>query len=456
MKKVLNLLLLALFSTNFALAGDYLTNTNQHAAFLRDFARGNSLEIDAAYSNPAGVVFMEDGYYISFNNQSASQTRDINATYDWDMNGEPYNKTFSGTASPPIIPSIYFVYKKDRFALSALCAVTGGGGTASFDKGLPMLNAGVITTLKYPSTANIPSISPEMYDINSSVDGTQIIMGTQVGISYRIKDWLSVYGGGRMNNFFGKYKGYLDVTPKESYSSVLGTNDLTNLNIDLSQYGWGLTGIIGADIDWKRWNFMMKYEFMANLNIENKTHENNTGLHSFDDGVNTPSDIPGYFATALGYKFLPKLRASIEFHNFNDKNAGMASVVNETISTASNIVYENKQKFLDHNTREYLIGCEYDITKRITISGSYQYTDYGLSDNFQQQTSFNCDSYMIGFGTRIKMSEKVNLNIGYMVSTYKDYTKEQTNYASPSIPFPGTDIYSRTNKAFAFGVDYKF
>jgi len=54
------------------------------------------------------------------------------------------------------------------------------------------------------------------------------------------------------------------------------------------------------------------------------------------------------------------------------------------------------------------------------------------------------------------MSEKVNLNIGYMVSKYKDYTKNQTNYASPSIPFSGTDIYSRTNKAFAFGVDYKF
>jgi len=450
MKKVLNLLLIALFSTNFTVAGDYLTNTNQNAAFVRDFARGNSLEIDAAYSNPAGVAFMKNGYYISFNNQSAFQTRDINTTYDWDMNGKPYSKKFSGVASPPIIPSIFFVYKKDRFALSALCAITGGGGTASFDDGLPMLNAGIITKLYSKG------ISPVMYDIYSSVDGTQIIMGTQVGISYRLKDWLSIYAGGRMNNFFGKYKGYLDVTPKDSYSSVLGTKDLPNLNLDVSQYGWGLTGIIGADIDWKRWNFMIKYEFMANLNIENKTHENTTGIDSFNDGVNTPSDIPGYFATALGYKILPTLRASFEFHYFNDKNAGMSTVADETISTATNIVYKNKQKFLEHDTREYLTGCEYDISEHVTISGSYQYTDYGLSDNFQQQTSFNCDSYAIGFGTRIKMSEKVNLNIGYMVSKYKDYTKTQTHYASPSIPFSGTDVYSRTNKAFAFGVDYKF
>ncbi|MBK5203493.1 MAG: outer membrane beta-barrel protein, partial [Prolixibacteraceae bacterium] len=171
---------------------------------------------------------------------------------------------------------------------------------------------------------------------------------------------------------------------------------------------------------------------------------------------NTPSDVPGYFATALGYKISPTLRASVEFHSFNDKNARMASVIDETNSTATKIVSENKQKFLDHNTREYLIGCEYDITKHVTISGSYQYTDYGLSDNFQQQTSFSCNSYSIGFGTRIKMSEKLNLNIGYMISNYKDYTKNQTNYASPSIPFSGTDIYSRTNKVFAFGVDYKF
>ena len=37
------------------LAGDYLTNTNQHAAFLRMLARGASIDVDGVYSNPAGL-----------------------------------------------------------------------------------------------------------------------------------------------------------------------------------------------------------------------------------------------------------------------------------------------------------------------------------------------------------------------------------------------------------------
>ncbi|MFA6677685.1 MAG: hypothetical protein WCS34_08880 [Bacteroidales bacterium] len=456
MKTKITFLLMILFSTTFAFAGDYLTNTNQHAAFLRNFARGNSLEIDAAYYNPAGVAFMDDGYYISINNQSAFQTRSINTTYDWDMNGQPYAKKFKGTASAPIIPSVYFIYKNGRLALSALMAVTGGGGTASFADGLPMLNASIITKLKYPSVSTIPSIAPNMYNIATSVDGSQFILGTQVGLSYQVNDWLSVYLGGRMNNFFGSYEGYVDVTPRAEYSQYLGTDDLTNLELDLTQYGWGLTGILAADIDYERWNFMLKYEFKASLNIENKTKKNNTQIPSFDDGVNTPSDIPGFFATALGYDILPTLRASVEFHYYDDKNAGMASVIDESLSTSTNIIYGDKQDYLTHGTREYLFGAEWDITKRLTISGSYQYTDYGLSDNFQQQTSFSCDSYAVGFGARVKVSEKLNMNVGYMISQYSDYTKEQAHYASPAIPFAGTDVFSRTNKVFGFGIDYKF
>ena len=39
-------------------AGDYLTNTNQNAAFLRMIARGASIDVDGVYSNPAGLAFL--------------------------------------------------------------------------------------------------------------------------------------------------------------------------------------------------------------------------------------------------------------------------------------------------------------------------------------------------------------------------------------------------------------
>ena len=57
-------------------AGDYLTNTNQNAAFLRMIARGASIDIDGVYSNPAGLSFLShEGFYLSLTGQSAYQTR---------------------------------------------------------------------------------------------------------------------------------------------------------------------------------------------------------------------------------------------------------------------------------------------------------------------------------------------------------------------------------------------
>ena len=62
-------------------AGDYLTNTNQNAAFLRMIARGASIDVDGVYSNPAGLAFLpKDGLQVALTIQSAYQTRDIAAT----------------------------------------------------------------------------------------------------------------------------------------------------------------------------------------------------------------------------------------------------------------------------------------------------------------------------------------------------------------------------------------
>ena len=46
-------------------AGGILTNTNQNIAFNRNMARDGIIGIDGVYSNPAGVVFMDNGFHLS-------------------------------------------------------------------------------------------------------------------------------------------------------------------------------------------------------------------------------------------------------------------------------------------------------------------------------------------------------------------------------------------------------
>ena len=107
-------------------AGGLLTNTNQHVLFLRMLARDASTQIDAVYSNPAGVAFMENGFHLSLNGQSAFQTRTITSTFaPFAGFGGNATKVYKGEASAPFIPSVFAVYKKDKWAFSGNFAVTG-------------------------------------------------------------------------------------------------------------------------------------------------------------------------------------------------------------------------------------------------------------------------------------------------------------------------------------------
>ena len=390
-------------------AGDYLTNTNQNAAFLRMIARGASIDIDGVYSNPAGLSFLShEGFYLSLTGQSAYQTREIDATFPLFQQADGTNgsRLYKGTASAPFIPMF------DALAMGMIHQQTGG------------------------------QVTPQMYDINTSMDGKQYIYGVQLGLSYKINDWLSVFAGGRMNYVKSGYEGYLKAYMKEN----LGGAQLANLELDCDQSGWGLTPIIGVDAKLGRWNLAAKYEFKTNLNIENQTHtlEVPTGtpeavIKPYADGEQTPSDIPAYLSVAAGYEILPNLRASVEYHFYDDKHAGMLN---------------DRQKTLKHGTHEYLAGMEWDITKRLTVSGGFQKTNYGLSNDFQTDTSFSCDSYSLGFGARVNLTQAWSIDVAYFWTHYNKYTKETDNYNGTGLK--GTDIYNRTNKVFGLSLNYKF
>ena len=455
MKKLLLISAATLIVSNSTFAGGILTNTNQHAAFLRMLSRGATTEIDGALSNPSGLAFLpKDGFHVGLSIQSAYQTRNIDASF-MTYNGvsatgptvsdKPFEKYYEGTAAAPVIPSLFAAYKKDKWTISGFFAITAGGGKASFDDGLPMFEsaamAGIFQNSVKAHQANpqSPIIVPGMYDITSAMDGKQYIYSLQLGLSYKATEWLSVFGGGRMNYFTGGYKGFLNAIVKGTDTNLLP------LALNCDQTGWGLTPVIGADVKLGKLNIGAKYEFKTNLNIENNTKNlqyppsAKDMVAPYEHGVNTPNDIPAMLSIAAAYEFLPVLRASVEYHFYDDKNAGMAN---------------GKQKYLTKGTNEYLAGIEFDVTKQLTLSCGGQITDYGLSDNYQSDTSFSCDSYSLGVGAKIKMNKHLNLNVGYMWTNYEDYTKKSTNYNGTGLP--GTNVYSRTNKVFGLSADYSF
>ena len=194
-KKLLLLVSLFLVST-FAFSGGLVTNTNQSAAWTRMLIRDASTGIDAAFYNPAGLSKLSDGFHFSINNQTLFQTQNITSTFPY-LNGQDYE----GTVKAPVFPGVYGVYKKDKIALSFGFNPVGGGGGATFEKGLP--------SMEIPFAGLVPALGASAYSMNMFFEGTSVYFGLQAGITYEVNEMLSLYLGGRYIMAKNTYAGYI-------------------------------------------------------------------------------------------------------------------------------------------------------------------------------------------------------------------------------------------------------
>ncbi|MBW6489603.1 MAG: outer membrane protein transport protein [Lentimicrobium sp.] len=207
MKKILLLITLSALAL-ISMAGGIVHNTNQSASFIRMPVRDASLGLDAVYYNPAGLVFLKDGFHISLNNQYITQTRTIETTFPGLNRSE-----FQGDVVAPLFPSVYAVYKKDKLAFSLGFNPIGGGGSAKFADGLPsfeMLVAGLPGSL---SSGGIPTTQ---YSFETEFEGRSVFYGIQGGVSYKINDILSLSAGLRyvmMNNHYTGYLKNIQINP---------------------------------------------------------------------------------------------------------------------------------------------------------------------------------------------------------------------------------------------------
>ncbi|MDR0973997.1 MAG: hypothetical protein LBM61_08460 [Prevotellaceae bacterium] len=434
-----NILLSILVATAIApsFAGGILTHTNQSIQFLRMIARGATVDVDGVYYNPAGLAFLEDGTYLSLNIQSAYQTRSISSQFALFPLAGDATRNYKANVNAPVLPSVFAVYKTNNWAFSGSFAVIGGGGKADFKTGLPMFDKLTMSTLA------AYNIMPNAYELNSAVEGSQYAFGVQLGASYRLSDSFAVFGGARIDYMQAGYNGFIRATLHSNPNATP-----MDLGLDVKQSTWGVTPILGVDMQFGNLNASVKYEFKTSATFTNKTLlsgesssdptlQGTLMAAGFGDGAKVPNDIPALLQVAAGYEFLPNLRAGIEYHHFYDRKAGMGAA--------------HKEQYLTGGTNEYLGGVEWDINDRFTVSGGYQKTDYGLSDEFQSDLSFSLDSYSIGLGGAIRLNESLRLNVAYFWTTYDDYVNDATANGVTNV-----DTYSRTNKVFGIGIDYTF
>ncbi len=184
---------------NVVFAGGVLTNYNQSAQYVRMMSRNASLDIDAVFYNPAGVIKLEDGWHFAFNNQTIFQNKTIESDFPLLNDGN-----YKGTTKVPFFPSVYSVYKKNKWAFSFGVGPNSGGGAAEFTRGLPAFEIPISQTKTLLSGLGVTG-----YDVDIYFKGSSVYWGIQLGATYEINEQLSVYGGVRYLPSKNVYQGHI-------------------------------------------------------------------------------------------------------------------------------------------------------------------------------------------------------------------------------------------------------
>ncbi len=202
MSKLLRVLPLLLM-ISIAFGGGMVENTNQSAEFHRMLARNASTDLDAVFFNPAGLTKLNDGVHVYFSSQTITQGREITSDFPY-----LHSNTFEGTTFAPVFPNFYFAYKTGSLVLAGGFVPVGGGGSATFEDGLPSFEA--------PISGLVPLLSPTGvtdYAVDVVFEGSSIYMGGQFSASYAINDMISVSAGVRYFQASNSYVGHLkDIT----------------------------------------------------------------------------------------------------------------------------------------------------------------------------------------------------------------------------------------------------
>lgn len=424
------------------------TIPNQSAHFIRMPSRESSTEIDAVFHNPAGLVELDEGFHLSLNNQFLRQESTVSSNYQF-LREVPTE--YRGVAASLIFPSIYGAYRKGRLAYSFGIMMVGGSGGAQYDN-LPEADAGiadVIPLMKQLAPLNqidayingqtgsnpgYANLSDYRFDFNST--GVGFSPGLQAGISYQASKLIAVSFGARFIQQFvfatstlenvevynegqgGWYApaDYLLMMANDPslvghpvYVPVLGAvsqglaTDLAPVELDMSQYGFGLTPIIGVAIrPNNQVNVGLRYEHNTAVSMRTSIRQGKDAAGRFVDGEKIRADLPGFATIGVHYKLFPKLSTRIGFRYMLDTQSD----------------WDGRDSLIESNYYEVSVGGQYTISQRILISGGYTFNRPQVLTAFQSETDFRLPGHTGAIGGAYDVNDRVRVNLGFMFTYF--------------------------------------
>jgi len=427
MKKLLVCLCVAglmVSSASFLFAGNIDHLSNLSAEYIRTLNRNAATDsADAVVYNPAGVMEMENGIYGNLSIQYVAKD------YDNKVDGDKLSQD-----EPSIIPSLFGVYKKDRWAAFAAFTVPHGGGEVEYKDGDATTRIGGQTIIEMADLL----IGPGFYNTikNESLWAESFYLGFTLGGAYKINDMVSVSLGTR----------YIDAYNEVHLSfQVDGVGPPVPASLKYEEDADGWCGIIGVNIaPTDKLNIGLKYETKTRLNFKYDVKQNSVTLPppfgegeldaELIDGAKHRRDLPALFGLGVSYKFTPKIRVE----------TGLTYYFNEDAD------WEGDEDVVDDGY-EVGIAFEYTFNKKLKASVGYLYSDVGMHAEDMSTAAPQLDSHSICGGIAYEAVPGLILNFAIENSFYRDDSYTDTSSGK------ALDIeYKKNALVAACGVQYKF
>ncbi|MGM0407619.1 MAG: OmpP1/FadL family transporter, partial [Bacteroidota bacterium] len=436
--------------------------------------------IDAVFFNPAGLTKLSDGFHFSLNNQYILQNKYVTSDYPY-LTGSPVE--YQGEVSVPLFPGIYGAYKKGKFAISLGINPVGGGGSATFDNGLP--------SFEIPVSDLVPTLQAQgqpvtTYGLNSYFEGSSVYWGYQLGASYAFNDMFSAYLGVRYVSAKNTYNGYLkDITitlggtetPAADYFSATAAS-LQPLNdglyslydggagsytldqayaasiIDETTYTQLSGGLTAVGLDPSEVTIEQGY------NAVNQSYNGaRRAAYVLDDQDNVDVEQTGSgFAPIIGVNISPNNKLNIGLkYEFKTKieienNTTKDFIIDyNPVTDVATGMFPDGEKIRNDMPAMFSAGFDYQITEKLTVaSGFHMYFDknanYGKKLNgvyVDNDEVIDRNSTEFALGIEYNISEKLLLSIGYL-NTQTGVTEDYQ-----------TDLsYSNHSNSIGFGGGY--
>lgn len=469
-------------------AGGILTNGNQSAQYIRMLSRNASISPDAVYFNPAGLMKMDNGFYLAVQSQSLFQSKTVES-------GFPLLNTssFDGMLSAPVFPTAFAVYKKERFALSLGLGPNSGGGSAEFKNGLPSFEKSISKIV--PGLEGLSKLDMNVTDYKLDIyfKGESNYWGIQGGASYKVNDILSVYGGLRYLPSKTTYNGYIrniqvnvngtfkngtsflqgEIAPllAAAANSAIGAATMVQPLIDNHAGGFTLAQVEGANSITAAQRAQLESGLSA-LGVPQSQIDAMTIAQvqtAFNSGAAT---LNGQAATmiATGAALKDKLVDVEQTGNGVTPIIGFNISPNEDLNIG--IKYEFKTKItLTNNTKAddtglypdkaktgsdlpdlFSIGADYKLSKTFKLSLSYnRYNDKGVdwgTNIYGEKREIGFNTWEVAVGGEYQMSKKLAFSLGYLHTEMFMLEQFQSDYSyfSPADTFGGGFEWKPTSR----------